>query len=206
MHRNGVRSWRRVLLIAVTGGFGVVPVAMADDLIGVYAGAAEGQAQIAVGVPAGVAAEVPDVGGFRASHTAYTLLAGVRPVSFVGAEVAYMDFGRASGGFGAASGSVRLDAAAAYGMLYLPVPLIDVYVKAGVARFEGQLRGTATSCGVGSSCPSASFGVDRTETGGAAGVGLQLKLGSLGLRAEYQRFSVLGGTPSLTSFGALWSF
>jgi opacity protein-like surface antigen len=104
--------------------------------------------------------------------------------------------------------------AAAFGVLYLPVPLIDVFVKAGVARLQSTLRGsgTATNCPPGAQClidgtlHNYPFQLDRTNTGIAAGAGAQFKFGAWAVRAEYERFNAAGGHPGLLSAGATWTF
>jgi hypothetical protein len=48
--------------------------------------------------------------------------------------------------------------------------------------------------------------VNRSDTSFAAGVGAQVKFGSLALRAEYERFDAAGENPSLVSLGLTWSF
>ena len=65
---------------------------------------------------------------------------GIRPISLIGAEVQYVDFGNASD---LSSNAVHQQAGAVYGMLYapIPVPLFDVYAKAGLAW----LRSTANT-------------------------------------------------------------
>ena len=53
--------------------------------------------------------------------------------------------------------------AAAFGILYLPMPRIDVYAKAGLARLQSKVNvGAYTQC---PDCPtSVPFSVDRTNT------------------------------------------
>ena len=74
-------------------------------------------------------------------------------------------------------------------MLYLPVPVIDVYLKAGVARITTHLAGTAVvTCNPGAICPGfrptpESGAFSTTETTFAAGAGVQWKLGNWGRSA-----------------------
>jgi opacity protein-like surface antigen len=97
-------------------------------------------------------------------------------------------------------------------VLYLPVPIVDVYVKAGLSRiktdftstYEEYIPGTGT-CAIGH--PDCSvIGVftatrDSTDTSFAYGAGLQWKLGDWAVRGEYERFDAAGANPSLLSIG-----
>jgi len=167
--------------------------ALAGDLLGLYVGGAVGQSQ--------VEANVPTVGDFKENHSAFKVIAGIRPISLIGAELSYIDFGHPSGNINGAASDVSEKGADAFGVLYLPVPVVDVFVKAGLAR----LQSTSNSVRVGFG-PSPLFRLDRTNTSFAAGAGAQFKLGAWGVRAEYERFNAAGGNPSLVSLGFTWTF
>ena len=95
--------------------------------------------------------------------------------------------------------------AAAFGVLYLPVPVVELFVKAGAARLESTVNGSFCSpcaCGI---CRY-SFQLSRTNTSGAGGVGAQYRFGRWAARAEYERFNAAGGNPSLLSAGITWNF
>jgi len=149
------------------------------DILGFYAGAAAGQAQVTLGAP-GIS-----TASFSENHSAYKFMVGVRPISLIGAELAYIDFGHPGGSLGSLAADAKIDGTAGFGMLYLPIPLpfLDLYAKAGVARLKSTIRGEASG------------------TRPAAGVGAQLKFGSLAVRAEYERFDVPGGYPGLATLG-----
>jgi opacity protein-like surface antigen len=174
--------------------------ALAGDLLGLYVGGAVGQSQ--------VEANVPSVGDFKENHSAFKVIAGIRPISLIGAELSYIDFGHPSGNINSAPSDVSEKGADAFGVLYLPVPVVDVFVKAGLAR----LQSTANSVRIGfGGCPiinpnCALFRLDRTNTSFAAGAGAQFKLGAFAVRAEYERFNAAGGNPSLVSLGFTWTF
>ena len=171
----------------------------AVDLLGLYAGGSVGQSSVNA-----------DAGGFNSNpfdhnHVGFKLTAGVRPISLLGAEVSYIDFGHPSGNFGNTPGDVSLRGAAAFGMIYLPVPIIDVYGKLGLARLQSTASG-ADNGGCGPACQPGLFRLDRTDTRLAAGVGAQYKFGKLALRAEYERYDAAGGNPTLLSVGLNWTF
>jgi len=161
----------------------------AVDILGFYAGAAAGQAQVTLGAP-GIS-----TAGFSENHSAYKFMVGVRPISLIGAELSYIEFGHPAGSLGSLSADARIAGTAGFGMLYLPIPLpfLDLYAKAGAARLKSTIRGTAPVIGA--------FRVEASGTRPGAGVGAQLKFGSLAVRAEYERFDVPGGYPGLVTLG-----
>jgi hypothetical protein len=197
LHGSGPRQWPIVVAMLALAAWPAGPAA-ADALLGPYLGAAVGQAQ--------VAADGSAVGAstFRENHAAYQVMFGVRPVSTLGLEIDYMDFGDPSTSTTNIS-DVRMRGAAAFGLFYLPIPAVDVYAKVGVARLQSTVTGHYPSiCTV--VCTSVPFHVDSTNTALAGGVGAQLKLGGATLRAEYERFDAAGANPGLLSVGVTWSF
>ena len=203
--------------------------AVAEELLGLYVGGAVGQAHVQANNlpdPAAGLGGPPTIGDFRENHSAYKFMVGLRPISLVGAEVAYVDFGHPSGIVGTIplgdlplvgavpmSGDVKMKGSAAFGVLYLPVPVIDIYFKAGLARLQTTENVTFRLPAPYAACvmeggPSCQFSkrYDATNTGLAAGAGAQFKFGSLSVRGEYERFSAAGGNPSLFSLGLTWAF
>jgi opacity protein-like surface antigen len=200
--------------------FGGATVAHADDLVGVYIGAALGQAHVRArpSIPG-----AGTLGDLDMTHTAFKGMAGVRLLSFLGVEVTYMDFGKVSGMGGQQFSGPGIDTLvtseeasqrgeAAFAVLYLPVPIIDVYVKAGLSRITTDFTSTyeefipgAGTCQIGH--PNCSvLGIfttthDSTDTSFAYGAGLQWKLGSWAVRGEYERFDAAGANPTLFSIG-----
>ena len=184
------------------GAAAVVPIqhALADDVLGLYVGGAVGQSQ--------VEANVPTVGEFEQNYSAFKVMAGVRPISLLGAEVSYIDFGHPSGSINTAPADVSEKGADAFAVLYLPIPVVDVFVKAGLARLQS--TSNSNRIGVGACTitdPNCSlFRLDRTDTSYAVGAGAQLKFSAFAVRAEYERFNAAGGNPSLVSLGLTWTF
>jgi opacity protein-like surface antigen len=175
------------------------PAARAEDPLGFYVGGAVGRAR--------VDATAPLLGQFREDHSAFKGLVGVRPISLLGAELAYVDFGHPSRLNGIIATDVTMKGAAAFGMLYLPVPLIDIYAKAGAARLQSTV-GTLVVCPPGANCIAIATParISRTNASFAGGAGVQYKLGAFGVRGEYERFNAAGGNPYLLSLGATWTF
>ncbi|HET7756100.1 MAG TPA: outer membrane beta-barrel protein [Steroidobacteraceae bacterium] len=197
---RGARSAGLVLLALAAAA------ARADDLLGPYAGATFGKATLD--------ATTGLVSGFGSDKSAYQLIVGLRPVAEVAAELEYVDFGHASGLSTYSNSNVTLSSGAsrkglaAFGLLYLPTPLVDFYLKAGLARLHTRADTTIVGCPAGGVCPPLArpSPVNSTDTGIAGGAGVMYRIASFELRGEYQRFSALGGDPWLLTFGGTWTF
>jgi opacity protein-like surface antigen len=163
---------RKLLLASTLALF--VGAAQADDLLGLYAGA---------GI---TRAKVEDIfhTDFNLSNTSWKIYAGFRPVGFpLGIDVDYMDLGSAAAGTfkGVAHADAKAFAAYAVGYLPIPAPNIDVYGKAGLARW--QFNGNVTQPGL--------FAVSDNGTDFAWGAGLQVHfLERFAVRVEYEHFNI----------------
>jgi opacity protein-like surface antigen len=163
---------RKLLLASTLALF--VGAAQADDLLGLYAGA---------GI---TRAKVEDVfhTDFNLSNTSWKIYAGFRPTGFpLGIDVDYMDLGSAAAGTfkGVAHADAKAFAAYAVGYLPIPAPNIDVYGKAGLARW--QFNGNITQPGL--------FAVSDNGTDFAWGAGLQVHfLERFAARIEYEHFNI----------------
>ena len=192
----------RLFRMAVLAGCLATVRAEAADPLGVYVGAGVGRADVRTD-------RIPYL-GFDERDTGWTASLGVRPIPLLGAELQYFDFGHPS----TTTGIYRIDAQergpALFGVGYLPlpVPLLDLYAKAGVGRLQTTV--TARSlvpifcpvfipyCGYAHS--------DTTATRFAWGTGALVKMSSLAVRAEYARFSAPNGDPDLLSLSLMWTF
>lgn len=157
---------------------------------------------------------------FDRSDSGYQFSLGVRGLEMLGAEVDYFNLGSGSisnpytpsyvGSVSNATLSQKGEAA--FALLYLPVPVIDIYFKAGVDRITSDLGATFIPQGLcgpvsGSSlCAMQSLALHKTTTGLALGAGAQWQFGNWGVRAEYERFTAYGGHPDLVSLGVVWTF
>lgn len=175
----------------------------AADLLGLYAGGAVGEADVKSQQSF---SSIPL--DFDVHHNAWKAMLGVRPISWVGAEIEYLDFGQPHSNNGLAMTSVSDKAAALYGVLYapLPVPYFDVFGKVGLARLQNDVTARFPfACPVG--FPSCGlFQLNRTDTQLAYGAGAQIKIQSLSVRVEYERIQASNGNPELFSLGLTWSF
>ena len=162
----------------------------AADLLGLYAGGAIGQSR----VEASSQGYTPD--SFKENHSAYKVMVGIHPLPLLGAEVDYIDFGHPRGNLDGQQADANLKGAAAFGVLYLPVPVVDVYAKAGISRLQSSL----------SSVVFPGFHLNRTDAHFAAGAGVQYKFNALAIRTEYEYFTAAGEHPNLLSLGLTWTF
>ncbi|HEX4618323.1 MAG TPA: outer membrane beta-barrel protein [Steroidobacteraceae bacterium] len=205
--RTDTRRWRLTAELACAALLGCAAGgARADDLIGPYLGATVGKAT--------VDASTGLVSGFGSHSSAYTIVAGWRPTSELAAEVQYLDFGHSSGTSTYRNSNVPLSNSAsrkgvgAFGILYLPTPIVDFYLKAGVAKLHSTAVTTVGSCPAGGVCPPLAnpAPVDSTGVGLAGGGGVMYRFRSLEVRAEYERFAALGGNPYMVTGGLTWAF
>ncbi len=190
-----------LLAILVSAGL----PAQAADLIGLYVGGAVGQSRVEVDSGAF------NVGSFKENHSAYKAIVGIKPIPVFSVEAEYVDFGHPSGALGNFPGDVKIKGAAAFAVWTLPIPVIDVFLKGGLARLQSTVTGYvgppagAGTCPV-TGCVVSLFKLDRTNTSYAVGAGVQFKAGAWAIRGEYERFDAAGGNPGLASVGITWTF
>jgi hypothetical protein len=119
-------------------------------------------------------------------RTSWKALVGVRPISFVAAELDYMDLGGQSSTFfdqRYAHSDAKAFAGYAVGFLPVPVPYLDIFAKIGASRWT--LDGnTADANG------APLFAFSNHGTNFAWGAGGQVHFGNIGGRLEYESFSI----------------
>jgi hypothetical protein len=129
---------------------------LADDTVGLYLGGSLAESQ-----------QRFDATTFnvRASDPAYKFALGYRLFKVLAAEVSYVGFGRAYGGFNFAD----TDAIGAFAVAFLPIPVVDVFGMLGMADWRTDAQS-----------PFHSF--HRTGADLAYGAGAGTSWGSLGAR------------------------
>ena len=189
----------------------IAPLALAAsaataDPLNLYLGAGAGTSTIQQSYPAFAIEE---------HATGWKVFAGWRPLPMLGLEAEYIDLGNGNTTVPYAEDAVQqhiaASAAAAFAVGYLPQPLpyLDFYGKLGVAR----LTIDATEpfvCPPYTYCPALYLTPplvsDTTRTRIAYGAGLQVKLGALGVRLEYQGIGNRNGDESLLSLDLALTF
>ncbi|HLZ97326.1 MAG TPA: outer membrane beta-barrel protein [Steroidobacteraceae bacterium] len=203
------RISRTMSAILAVGACTASTAALADNLAGFYLGAGVGYSTVrsddpAYGLP----------GYFNDHQTAWKLIAGVRPISILGAEYEYIDFGHPGSDSGYSGFNYygldshpRASALFGVGYLPLPIPVFDVYGKAGVARLQTDVTTfVGQACPLNQTCPGSYFRHDETHERFAYGVGVQSKVWGVSLRAEYERISSQFGDPDALTVSATWTF
>jgi hypothetical protein len=155
-------------------------LALAGDVA--YAG--NGLVYFGAGISRSELSDITPSGGLGIDNTSWKILGGFRPISPFAVELDYLDLGSASGSFVSVSAHSDAKAFAGYavGFLPIPVPWLDVFGKAGLARWS--LSGST-------SVPSSSlFNFSNQGTQFAWGLGAQAHAGNIGGRLEYERFDV----------------
>ena len=183
--RTGARRLLTALLATGALAIAALPAQAQVPAIDFYVGGGLGQSN----------ADVDDLQtpNFDDEDFAWKLFGGARILSFFGAELNYIDFGNPSGD----DASLDYEGVAAFGMLYLPITMFDLYAKAGVARVSVDVD---------------PLNLSSDDTNFAYGVGVQVKFGQLAVRGEYERFEVQDGDldlkakPSLFTLGFSYSF
>ncbi len=163
-----------------------------DDPLGLYVGGAVGLAE--------VRSDQFSL-SFNQGLAGWKVLAGMRPISVLGAEVEYVDFGQPHTTFdgGTVNAKVKASAEGLYVLAYLPipVPVLDFYAKAGVARLQ-----TSTNA----EFPANNFASSSNNEHGAFGAGARVKFGPVSVGLEYERVAATDGSQDLYSLGLLWGF
>lgn len=203
------RARRRLVGLVTAGCLAGSGLAQATDLLGLYVGAGAVRSTVKVDNAQFGSPSTTSPLGFSTDNTGWTGFVGVRPFSLLGFEAGYVDFGHGSETVSgvAARADARGESVLALGYLPIPIPMTDLFVKAGVARVERTLNGEtslSTFCLPG--CGAESVRYDETHTGVSWGLGGQVTVASWAVRAEYQRVQVPNGTPSVAEVSLIWRF
>jgi hypothetical protein len=120
-------------------------------------------------------------------NTSWKAYVGVRPLNWLAAEADYIDLGSGSSSSTAAAGNVSAhadgNAWAVYGVGFLPIPLpiVDIFGKAGFAHWN--LNGNVNSL-----VSPGSLSTNGSEF--AWGIGVQAHISIVGARLEYENFNI----------------
>jgi Outer membrane protein beta-barrel domain len=178
----------------------------AADFGGVYVGGVIGYSNL------GLQGErIPETfsasGGFNGGTVGGGVLVGIRPGSLLGGEISFTRFGSATKSIvgGEVAVSEDLNGVAAEALFYLPVPRVEVFLKAGVADLFGELHSPQQN-----SDTTSYNHLHISELDFATGVGVQFKLDQhraegWAVRAQYDRFIGHGNT-ELAALGLTYSF
>jgi opacity protein-like surface antigen len=196
------RSWF-YLLAAVL----VAPASVVAQDNGIYLGAAASDVSTDYswrGDLLSMAAD-EDTSGFK-------LIGGARPLDHLAIEANYVDFGTSDAqlsivcaatiGFPCPNrASIDASAVSVSALGFVTLPLVDIYGRLGVSRWEADGDVRFTGAGSGLTTRATRKGTDPT-----IGVGVQFRFASLALRAEYEYFEILGDSAGAVSVGFTYTF
>ena len=180
--RNGAR-WRGLLLSACLAAPGA---AFAADN-GFYLGLASSDVSSDYAAPLSSGAD--DDRGLKA-------IVGFRPLDSFAIEANYVDLGETKipiSSFPPSTLSIESDVISVSAVGLIPLPLVDLYGRLGVTRWESE---------------ASLFGASQKETGTdpTYGAGAQFRVGSFALRLEYERFDFDDDSSDLVSVGFTYTF
>lgn len=141
---------------------------------GVYLGVGIGQATV----------EIDDIEGissldFEGEDLGYKVIAGVRPLDWLAFEANYVNFGEPDDTLAGAKLRSEGDGFAGYALGLFAAGPVDLFAKVGVLAWDSELTN-----------PQLGRLTEEDGTDLAYGVGLQFRLLSLGVRAEYEIFDI----------------
>jgi len=115
----------------------------------------------------------------KLDDSSFKVIAGIRPLDWIAFEVNYVDLGSDSETL-APGVTSKLDASAVTGSVLLlkEFQVVDVYARAGLAhwKFDGTVTGQPNDSDSGNEL--------------TYGVGVGVHFGSIGVRAEYEKFQI----------------
>jgi hypothetical protein len=176
---------RKAILFAVAlFALPVLPAVAADN--GFYLGGSIGQANLKIDdLSDGIS-----TGDFDADDTAWKLIAGIRPLDWLGVEAAYVNFGKPEDTVLGQKLQAEGDGISAFAVGFLPTGPVDLYAKVGLISWDSKISGD--------------FNDDGTDL--AYGVGAQFRVLGLSIRAEYEKFDVSEVDLDMISVGLTYTF
>ena len=175
---------KAILFAAALLTLPVLPAVAADN--GFYLGGSVGQANLKIDdLTNGIA-----TADFDADDTAFKLIAGIRPLDWLGVEAAYVNFGEPEDTVLGQKLQADGDGISAFAVGFLATGPVDLFAKVGLISWDSKIGG--------------SFDDDGTDL--AYGVGAQFRVLSLSVRAEYEKFDISDVDLDMISVGVTYTF
>lgn len=193
---------RKTILLAGILSMASVAAQAADN--GIYVGASLGNANVEQ-------KDVLDGVDFDEDGLGFKVLIGVRPLDWLGFEADYVNFGDKEDDvtFDAAGSTYQTNlklegyGIAGYAVGFVPIGPVDLFGKVGLVSWDTKVK----SDGVAGLPSTVQDWVRESGEDLAYGVGVQFRLLSLGLRAEYEIFDIDGlEDANLLSIGVTYTF
>ena len=143
--------------------------------------------------------DIDDVGSGNLSDNSFKVIAGWRPLDWIALEANYIDLGGESD----VDFSIDANAITVSGLVLAEIGIVDLYARVGMANWNSDVEVDIPGLGTISDSDS---GWEPTY-----GVGVGVHFGSVGVRAEWERFEAdlfdeLDATVSTLSLSITYTF
>ena len=176
---------KAIVLAAALFALPVLPAVAADN--GFYLGASVGQANLKIDDLTNGTLENDD---FDADDMAFKLIAGIRPLDWLGVEAAYVNFGEPEDTVLGTKLKADGDGISAFAVGFLATGPVDLFAKVGLISWDSKISGR--------------FDDDGTDL--AYGAGAQFRVLGLSIRAEYEKFDISDVDLDMISVGVTYTF
>ena len=170
------KLWIPILLLASA----TTPALAADN--GIYLGAGIGYSNVDV-----------DDFDFSGDATGYKVIAGWRVLDWLAVEGNYVGVGEVDDEVEGEDVEADIDGFTLSALVFMPVGPVDLFARAGLFSWNADF-----------SFDDINSGDDGTDF--VLGVGAQFRLGSLALRAEFERFELDQASTNMFTAGVTWTF
>ncbi len=127
---------KAILFAAALLTLPVLPAVAADN--GFYLGGSVGQANLKID---DLTDNVLPDDDFDADDTAFKLIAGIRPLDWLGVEAAYVNFGEPEDDVLGGSLKADGDGISAFAVGFLPIGPVDLFAKVGLIAWDSKIEG-----------------------------------------------------------------
>ena len=177
---------RKAILFAVAlFALPALPAVAADN--GFYLGASVGQANLKIDDLTNNTFNDDD---FDGDDMAFKLIAGMRPLDWLGVEAAYVNFGEPEDTVVGTKLKADGDGISAFAVGFLGTGPVDLFAKVGLISWDSKI----------------SSGFDDDGTDLAYGAGAQFRVLGLSIRAEYEKFDISDVDLDMISVGVTYTF
>jgi OOP family OmpA-OmpF porin len=175
---------KAILFAAALLALPVLPAVAADN--GFYLGGSIGQANLKIDdLTNGIS-----TADFDADDTAFKLIAGMRPLDWLGLEAAYVNFGEPEDTVLGEKLKADGDGISAFAVGFLATGPVDLFAKVGLISWDSKISGS----------------FDDSGTDLAYGAGAQFRVLGLSIRAEYEKFEISDVDLDMISVGLTYTF
>lgn len=176
---------KAIVFAAALFALPVLPAVAADN--GFYLGASVGQANLKID---DLTNNTFDNDDFNADDMGFKLIAGMRPLDWLGLEAAYVNFGEPEDTVLGQKLKADGDGISAFAVGFLATGPVDLFAKVGLISWDSKISG--------------SFDDDGTDL--AYGAGAQFRVLGLSIRAEYEKFDISDVDLDMVSVGVTYTF